>query len=83
MVEGLRPQTGWVQRKPSHQWLQHWPIILAAYSYDIEYRPTLQFANADGLSHLPVEAGTVSFDETSIFKISVRLLVLGYMCHDT
>ena len=31
--------------------LQHWALVLSAYTYDIEFRPT---DNADGLSRLPL-----------------------------
>ena len=30
--------------------LQRWALLLAAYSYDIEFKPTQQHGNADGLS---------------------------------
>ena len=33
--------------------LQRWDLILAAYSYAIEYHPTDHHGNADGLSGLP------------------------------
>ena len=50
--------------------LQRWAIILAAYSCDIEWRPTHQHANIDGLSCLPVEAGTGDLDEANIFNVA-------------
>ena len=34
--------------------LQRWALLLSAYAYDIEFKPTLQHANADGLSRLPL-----------------------------
>ena len=36
--------------------LQRWPILLAAYQYDIEFRSTTEHCNADGFSRLPRQA---------------------------
>ena len=33
---------------------QHWAIILAAYNYNIEFKPTQKHGNADGFSRLPL-----------------------------
>ena len=34
--------------------MQRWALQLSAYSYDIEFKPTRQHANVDGLSRLPL-----------------------------
>ena len=34
--------------------LQRWALQLSAYSYEIEFKPTRQHSNADGLSRLPL-----------------------------
>ena len=34
--------------------LQRWALLLSGYSYDIEFKPTRQHGNADGLSRLPL-----------------------------
>ena len=34
--------------------LQRWALLLSAFSYDIEFKPTRQHGNADGLSRLPL-----------------------------
>ena len=38
--------------------LQRWALILSAYQYDIEFKPTAQHSNADGLSRLPLPTST-------------------------
>ena len=39
---------------PAAARLQRWALLLSAYDYDIQYRPTLAHSNADGLSRLPL-----------------------------
>ena len=43
--------------------LQHWTIILSAYSYEVKHKPSNQHGNADGLSQLPLEQDTDWADE--------------------
>ena len=51
--------------------LQRWAILLSTYTYEIEFKPTLKHANADGLSHLPLQRkkGPEYAMEPSIFNV--------------
>ena len=35
--------------------MQRWALLMSAYSYNIEFRPTASHGNADGLSRLPLD----------------------------
>ena len=53
--------------------LQRWALILSAYSYDVEFRPTQQHSNADMLSRLPLQQlqdSQTEESEVSVFNIS-------------
>ena len=38
--------------------MQRWALLLSAYSYDIEFRPTVSHGNAAGLSRLPLDSSS-------------------------
>ena len=51
--------------------LQCWALILSAYKYQIQYKPTKAHGNADGLSRLPLKSGKTkeSVSISTIFNI--------------
>ena len=51
--------------------LQRWAIVLSAYRYDIQFKPTDAHANADGLSRLPLSiAPEHPISTISVFNLS-------------
>ena len=52
--------------------LQHWSLILSAYSYNGEYCSTEAHANADSLSRLPLKSqeAPITSDEPAVFNVS-------------
>ena len=46
------PAKGIPETAASH--LQRWAIILSAYDFVVQYKPTTKHGNADGLSRLPL-----------------------------
>ncbi|XP_041822728.1 uncharacterized protein K02A2.6-like [Chelmon rostratus] len=53
LVKILGPTTGVPALAAAR--LQRWALLLSAYQYDIVYKASLQHANADGLSRLPLQ----------------------------
>ena len=54
-------------------WLQRWALLLAGYQYEIQFKPTLKHANADGLSRLPLTSHNKDNKddvETTLFNIA-------------
>ena len=51
--------------------MQHWAIFLSACSYDIEFKGTKMHANADSLSHLPMQEEDESEVAATMFKVSL------------
>ena len=51
--------------------LQRWALLLSAYRYNIEFKPTLAHANADGLSRLPLKqkAATGNPPDPGVFNV--------------
>ena len=65
--------------------LERWALLLSAYCYDIEYKPTKEHSNADGLSRLPlpqneksnVRIGVDVFNVAQIDSLPVTAARLG------
>ena len=54
LLKILGPKTGVPSLAAAR--LQRWALLLSAYCYDIEYKPTREHSHADGLSRLPCTA---------------------------
>lgn len=52
--------------------LQRWCLFLGAFSYDIKFRGTLEHANCDGLSRLPLAVSSAETpDEVEVYQVTV------------
>lgn len=53
--------------------MQRWALILAAYNYDLIFRPTMEHGNADSLSRLPLTTASSSttFNEPFCHSIDI------------
>lgn len=47
--------------------MQHWALILMAYSYELEYKKASDYLNADAMSKLPVTELDNTAQESNIF----------------
>ena len=52
--------------------LQRWAVLLSAYQYEIQFKPTQSHGNADALSRLPLqsEKSTTASEDTTIFNLA-------------
>ncbi len=50
--------------------MQRWALLLLAYDYEIQYRRSCDYANADALSHLPCKYGPSEEEHEGVFLIS-------------
>ena len=52
--------------------MQHWALLLSAYAYNIQFRPTRSHGNADGLSRLPLLESSMpnASDEVTMFNVA-------------
>ena len=50
--------------------LQRWAVLLSAYTYDMEFKPTAAHGNADGLSRLPLPSESSETEADTIFNIA-------------
>lgn len=50
--------------------MQRWALLLLAYDYEIQYRRSCDYANADAFSHLPCKHGPSEEEHEGVFLIS-------------